>query len=257
VKNNFYNKNPYINLYEKPSYRSKISSQVIYGEKFKILSKKKGWLKIKTAFDKYIGYTKNIKYSNKFSPTHKISVQKTNIFSFSKNSNKYKQTKKLPFASKIEILKKYKNFIMFEKNQWLKNKDIVKLNYTEKNLVKILKLFLNTKYKWGGKIFNGIDCSGLLQIFFQFNNIFIPRDTKDQIKFFRINEVKNNFKKGTLIFWKGHIAICINKKSLIHAYGPRKKVIIMDIKKTINEIKNNSNLIITGIKKINAFRKKR
>jgi len=73
----------------------------------------------------------------------------------------------------------------------------------------------------------------------------------------RINEVKNNFKKGTLIFWKGHIAICINKKSLIHAYGPRKKVIIMDIKKTINEIKNNSNLIITRIKKINAFRKKK
>ena len=54
MKNNFYNKNPYINLYEKPSYKSKVSSQVLYGEKFKILSKKKGWLKIKTAFDKYV-----------------------------------------------------------------------------------------------------------------------------------------------------------------------------------------------------------
>ncbi len=61
MKNNFYNKNTYINLYEKPSYKSKISSQVIYGEKFKILSKKKGWLKIRTAFDKYVGYTKNLK----------------------------------------------------------------------------------------------------------------------------------------------------------------------------------------------------
>ena len=84
MKNNFYNKDTYINLYEKASYKSKISSQVIYGEKFKILSKKKGWLKIKTAFDKYVGYTKNIKYSNKFLPTHKISVQKANIFSFPK-----------------------------------------------------------------------------------------------------------------------------------------------------------------------------
>ena len=126
-----------MNLYEKPSYKSKISSQVIYGEKFKILSKKKGWLKIKTAFDKYVGYTKNIKYSNKFSPTHKISVQKTNIFSFPKNSNKYIQRKKLPFASRIEILKKYKNFIMFEKNKWLYVKDIKKNGYQEKNFVKI------------------------------------------------------------------------------------------------------------------------
>jgi len=65
VKNNFYNKNPYINLYEKPSYKSKVSSQVLYGEKFKILSKKKGWLKIKTAFDKYVGYTKKKKIFGK------------------------------------------------------------------------------------------------------------------------------------------------------------------------------------------------
>ena len=101
MKNKFYNNNTYINLYEKPSYKSKISSQIIYGEKFKILSKKKEWLKIKTAFDKYVGYTKNIKYSNKFTPTHKISVQKTNIFSFPKNSNKYIQRNKLPFASRI------------------------------------------------------------------------------------------------------------------------------------------------------------
>ena len=126
MKNNFYNKNPYINLYEKPSYKSKVSSQVLYGEKFKILSKKKGWLKIKTAFDKYVGYTKKKKYSAKFLPTHKISVLKVNIFSFPKNSNKYKLKKNLPFASKIEILKKYKNFIMFEKNKWLYLKDIKK-----------------------------------------------------------------------------------------------------------------------------------
>ena len=101
MQNSYYCIYPCINIYEQPSNNSNISSQIIYGEKFKILSKKKGWLKIKTAFDKYVGYTKNIKYSNKFSPTHKISVQKTNIFSFPKNSNKYKIKKKLPFASKI------------------------------------------------------------------------------------------------------------------------------------------------------------
>ena len=49
----------------------------------------------------------------------------------------------------------------------------------------------------------------------------------------------------------------LNKKFLIHAFGPRKKVVIMNIKKTIDEIKNNSNLTVTGIKKIYAFRKKR
>ena len=250
MKNNFYNKNTYINLYEKPSYKSKISSQIIYGEKFKILSKKKGWLKIKTAFDKYVGYTKNIKYSNKFTPTHKISVQKTNIFSFPKNSNKYKQRKKLPFASRIEILKKYKNFIMFEKNKWIYLKDIKKNNFKEKNFIKILNLFINCKYKWGGKTFDGIDCSALVQMYYLYNNKYFPRDTKDQIKIRKGQKNLNNLKKGNIIYWKGHVAVCINSKKLIHAYGPRKKVLTMNIKNTIEIIEKTANLKVRKITKI-------
>jgi cell wall-associated NlpC family hydrolase len=239
-----------MNLYEKPSYKSKISSQIIYGEKFKILSKKKGWLKIKTAFDKYVGYAKNIKYSNKFSPTHKISVQKTNIFSFPKNSNKYKIKKKLPFASRIEILKKDKNFIMFEKNKWIYLKDIKKNNFKEKNFIKILNLFINCKYKWGGKTFDGIDCSALVQMYYLYNNKYFPRDTKDQIKIKKGPKNLNNLKKGNIIYWKGHVAVCINSKKLIHAYGPRKKVLIMNIKNTIKIIEKTANLKVKKITKI-------
>ena len=247
MKNNFFCKSLYINLYEYPSYKSKVSSQILYGEKFKILLKKKNWFKIKTSYDSYIGYIKKTHYTEKFNPTHKISNLKARIFKYPKNLIKYKSKKFLPFASKIEVLKKYKNFIMFDKNKWLHIKDINKINYQEKNFIKILKLFINCKYKWGGKTFNGIDCSGLLQIFFQFNNKFVPRDTKDQIKFF--NKKKKILNKNYLIFWKGHVAICINKNSLIHAYGPKKKVLIMNIKRTINEIRQNANLeVITKYK---------
>ena len=56
-------------------------------------------------------------------------------------------------------------------------------NKKEKNFIKIFKLFLNCKYKWGGKTYQGIDCSALVQIFYKFNNKFFPRDTIDQIKY--------------------------------------------------------------------------
>ena len=36
------------------------------------------------------------------------------------------------------------------------------------------------------------------------------------------------------------------QQKLIHAYGPKKKVVIMNIKKTINEIKQNANLNVIG-----------
>ena len=37
----------------------------------------------------------------------------------------------------------------------------------------------------GWKSYLGIDCSGLIQILFNFNNKFFPRDTKDQVKFLK------------------------------------------------------------------------
>ena len=153
-----------------------------------------------------------------------------------KKGNKFFQTKNfLYFGSGISVSNKKKGFFEFEKNKWVKIIDTKKINHSEENLVKILKLFLNVKYLWGGKSSEGIDCSALIQIFFYYNRIFFPRDTKDQLKYFRKISNRKNFKKN-IIFWKGHVAYCLNKKNLIHAYGPKKKVLIMKIEKTINKI---------------------
>jgi len=46
------------------------------------------------------------------------------------------------------------------------------------------------------------------------------------------------------------VAVAISKKKLIHAYGPRKKTVIMDIEKTIKLIKKTANLEVISIKRI-------
>ena len=58
---------------------------------------------------------------------------------------------------------------------------------------------------------------------------------------------KRLFKKGDIIFWKGHVAMCLNSKQLIHAYGPKKKVVIMSISDTINRIQKTANLKIKKV----------
>ena len=233
MKNNFFNKS-IGNINSQPFLNSEVTSQILYGEKFKILSKSKGWVKIKTKYDNYTGFVKNQKFLKKFKPTNKICTLKSSIFK--KKGNKFFQTKNfLYFGSGISVINKRKEFFEFEKNKWVKIIDTKKINHSENNLVKILKLFLNVKYLWGGKSSEGIDCSALIQIFFYYNRIFFPRDTKDQLKYFKKISDRKNLKKK-IIFWKGHVAYCLNKKNLIHAYGPKKKVLIMNIKKTINKI---------------------
>ena len=229
-------------MYEKPSHKSKISSQILYGEKFKILSKNKNWLKIKTSYDNYVGYIKKINYTDKFKPSHKIKKIFAPVY---KKPNKNSKTKKkLIFCSFICLKKKEKKFFKFD-NYWINKKDVAPINKTE-NIFSRIKIFKGVKYKWGGVSFKGIDCSALVQIFYKYNNKFCPRDTKDQIRFFKKLKKTKLFKKNDLIFWKGHVAVCISNKSLIHAYGPKKKVIIMNIRKTINDIKQNANLNVIG-----------
>ena len=79
---------------------------------------------------------------------------------------------------------------------------------------------------------------------------FYPRDTKDQIKYTKKNLKKRLFKKGDIIFWKGHVAMCLNSKQLIHAYGPERKVIIMPIIETINRIEKTAKLKVKKVSRI-------
>ena len=106
MKNNFFLNKYFSNIYKKPSHTSEVSSQILYGEKFKILSKNKNWLKIKTSFDNYIGYIKNQGYIDNFKSTHKIFKLKSKIFRNSKTKKFYATKNYLPFASKISIIKK-------------------------------------------------------------------------------------------------------------------------------------------------------
>ena len=246
MKSNYFYKKPLSNIYKKPNVISEVTSQILYGEKFKIISKNKNWIKIKVLFDNYTGYIRNKDYTKDHKPTHKIFVLKSNIYNKRKNKTKYF----LPFASRILMIRENKKFIEFEKNKWIKKNDIKKINHIEKDYLKVLKMFLKIKYLWGGKTYKGIDCSAILQLFFYYNNRFYPRDTKDQIKYSAKKNESRVFKKGDIIFWKGHVAVCINTQKLIHAYGPEKKVLIMNIVETINKIEKTAKLIVKKISSI-------
>ena len=250
MKNNFF-KSSLGNIYSKPSIRSEIASQILYGEKFKILQKKKNWIKIKTNFDNYIGFIKKKKFNNKFIPSKKVFKIKSIIY-IKKKGKFLPSNDFLYFATRISIKNTNREFIEFEKNKWIKKNHVKNINHYEKNFVKILKLFLNSKYKWGGKSAKGIDCSALIQIYFYYNNIFFPRDSIDQIKFCK-KKTKSKFSKGDIIFWKGHVGICINKNYFIHAYGPKKKVIIMPINYTIKLIEKTAKLMVKKISNIKKY----
>ncbi len=246
MKNNFGNNLPIVNLHKKKNLKSGVDTQLLYGDNFRLVKKYKDWCKIKLKKDGYMGYVKNIKFTKPFKPNYKVSVLKSSLF-YGPNV-KMKLKKFLPFNSRLKIIERKSKFAKFGKF-WIKFSDLKNINFKQKDIFKNIEMYKNIKYLWGGTSYKGIDCSALVQIFLNQNNKFCPRDSKDQEKYFKKKVDLKSLKKNDLIFWKGHVAIVMSKKKLIHAYGPMKKVVIMDIRKTINRIRQTANLKVTSIRR--------
>ena len=108
-----------LNIYKKKNLKSKVVTQLLYGDTFKILKKFRYWLKIKSDIDNYKGYILNKKFPLNHKNTHKVYTLYSNLYS--KPSYKNKIKKKLSFGSKIKIIKKKGNFYKFD-NLWIKKK---------------------------------------------------------------------------------------------------------------------------------------
>ncbi len=233
-------------LHRKPSIKSEVVTQMIYGDSFSISKKSKKWLKIKIKEDGYIGFIKNKKFPEFLKPTHKVSILKSNVF---KNPNKRGKISEISFGSKIKVTENKKKFLRFSKG-WVNKDDVKPISFKETDPFRKISIFKNIKYKWGGKSFKGIDCSALIQVFLNFNNKFCPRDAKDQVKFFKKNVKLKKLKKNDIIYWKGHVALALTSKKLIHAYGPMKKTVVMGINETIERIEQTARLKVIGIKRL-------
>ena len=69
-----------LNVYSEKTKKSKIVTQLLYGDTFKKLKQYKLWLKIKNNSDNNIGYVKNKKFYSDQKNTHKICVLSSNLY---------------------------------------------------------------------------------------------------------------------------------------------------------------------------------
>jgi cell wall-associated NlpC family hydrolase len=85
------------------------------------------------------------------------------------------------------------------------------------------RTFLNRPYLWGGTSWEGIDCSGFVQLCYRMGGYIIPRNADQQHDFLSHCVKRKDIQEGDLIFFGSeaitHVAMALNNQEYIHAEG--------------------------------------
>ena len=82
---------------------------------------------------------------------------------------------------------------------------------------------LGRPYLWGGTSWEGIDCSGFVQLCYRMGGTILPRDGDQQHDFLPEQVARADMREGDLIFFGSehitHVGMALNNKEFIHAEG--------------------------------------
>jgi cell wall-associated NlpC family hydrolase len=211
-------------IHSSPSNSSNLETEGLFGEIFEIKKIEGEWTFGKLLTDNYEGWIKTKKIGNQINPTHKVSVSKTHIYNLP--DSKALSIMPISLGSRVNVIKDNGIWVEVLIDSYKSNKGYVPsshlnpISYIVSDWVTTAERFIGSPYVWGGRSIFGIDCSGLVQISLNSVGIKIPRNSSQQFKVLNEKNSSNfSYKRGDLVYWKGHIAILKNKTEIIHANG--------------------------------------
>jgi hypothetical protein len=98
-------------------------------------------------------------------------------------------------------------------------------------------LLISSPYLWGGVSPFGYDCSGLVQAVFRRCGVDLPRDSKDQSACGE-QIALSDARAGDLIFFPGHVALCLDDLRIIHATRLRGMVVVESLSPDAPDCRN-------------------
>jgi len=209
-----------------PDDTSEMVSQVLFGEHFEVLEKRKNWSRIRLAYDGYEGWIDAKQFQEIDEMTYHtfeksgravcaelldfVSDDQGQLHTISMGASLpgYRQ-KKLVIAGKTFH---YEGTVF---NKKLPKSELIKNGYT----------YLNTPYLWGGRSPFGIDCSGFTQMVYKLCGYKLLRDAAQQATQGKSLSFIEESEPGDLAFFDNqegtitHVGMIMKDHYIIHAHG--------------------------------------
>ncbi|HLX15570.1 MAG TPA: NlpC/P60 family protein [Bradyrhizobium sp.] len=212
---------PQAPLRHEPRPDAPLLTEALKGERVAIYdTDAEGWAWGQLAADNYVGWLPAAALAPPGAPpTHKVASLRT--FAFPGPSIKLPPVEALPFGAKLAVVRIADRMAVTPAGAYVPAVHLKPLGDNESDFVAVAERFLGAPYLWGGKTALGLDCSGLVQVALTACGISCPRDTDMQEstlgKEVAASADCSKFKRGDLVFWKGHVAIVRDTGNFLHA----------------------------------------
>lgn len=206
-------------LRAEPSDLSEMVTQLLYGEHFKVLEKRKKWSYIRLAYDGYQGWVDNKQY---------LKISKENYEDLETNALRLSSEMVDVVTTEVNQLVSICLGSTISASSYLNHSFEGKTVFGElpkKHLIESAISYLNTPYLWGGKSPFGIDCSGFTQMVYKLNGYKLLRDASQQATQGEALSFIEESEPGDLAFFDNdegkitHVGIIMEDNYIIHAHG--------------------------------------
>src|SRR5712692_4425320 len=207
-----------------PAPDAPLDTEALHGERVTVYDENgEGWYWGQLASDGYVGWIPaNALRAPGPPPTHRVAALRT--FVFPGRSIKAPPVDALSLGSRVAIKTPQRedsgDLTDLASGFWIPTRHLAPIESKEPDFVAVAERFVGVPYLWGGKTSLGIDCSGLVQIALAASGVACPRDSDMQERALGaplpIDDLAG-MRRGDLIFWKGHVAIVRDERSIVHA----------------------------------------
>ncbi|MBB4093692.1 cell wall-associated NlpC family hydrolase [Ochrobactrum pecoris] len=232
-----------VDLRSEPRMDSGPQTQMIFGDRVRVFEEMDGWSWMQAERDGYTGYVSAAALEQLAgTETHLVIVPRT--FVYPGADLRFPHTMALSLGSRVRIVgaaeTRGTKYAILESGEALIASHLAPVGEHAADYVAVAETLLHTPYLWGGTSGFGIDCSGLVQLSMWVAGREVLRDSDMQQN--TLGEIVepdasySNLKRGDLVFWKGHVAICASPDMLIHASGHTMTVTLEPLQDAIKRI---------------------